>query len=196
MCVCVEEQAAPGDASEDIDAPGFDAAKYAAELVQTMPLRQLLSRKSQLESEMKQLDSDMKTLVYENYAKFITATDTIRTMKTNVSMMEQDIQGLTQTMAAACSTADTIDEALKEKREKLVKLSSVAQLLNKLKFVVDLPTRLRTAVQMGAYTEAIRDYKRAAVLLDKHKDLPSFSSIRAECLAVVGHAQDALHKDR
>jgi hypothetical protein len=29
-------------------------------------------------SEIKALDSDMQTLVYENYNKFISATDTIR----------------------------------------------------------------------------------------------------------------------
>jgi hypothetical protein len=28
--------------------------------------------------EIRQLDGDMKTLVYENYSKFISATDTIR----------------------------------------------------------------------------------------------------------------------
>ena len=145
-----------------------------------------------LESEMKQLDSDMKTLVYENYAKFITATDTIRTMKTNVGTMEQDVHALTETMATACATADRIDDALREKRERLVKLSHVAQLLNKLKFVVDLPARLRTAVQMGAYAEAIRDYKRAEALVDRHRDLPSFNGIRTECRAVMDDLRAAL----
>lgn len=28
--------------------------------------------------EMREIDGDMKTLVYENYSKFISATDTIR----------------------------------------------------------------------------------------------------------------------
>ena len=160
--------------------------------MQTLPLRQLLSRKSQLESEMKQLDSDMKTLVYENYAKFITATDTIRTMRTNVGAMEQDMSTLLATVATACQTADHIDAALREKREKLVRLSNVSQLLNKLKFVVDLPARLRTAVQMGAYAEAIRDYKRAAALIEKHGELPSFQSIRADCRAVMDQLRTTL----
>ena len=180
------------DGSDDIDGASFDAEKYAAELVRTLPLRQLLSRKSMLEAEMKQLDSDMKTLVYENYAKFITATDTIRTMKTSVGTMEEDVRALTETMGAACGTADRIDAALREKRERLVHLSHVAQLLNKLKFVVDLPARLRTAVQMGAYAEAVRDYKRAEALVDRHRDLPSFNGIRTECRAVMDDLRTAL----
>ena len=31
--------------------------------------------------EIREIDGDMKTLVYENYSKFISATDTIRKVK-------------------------------------------------------------------------------------------------------------------
>jgi hypothetical protein len=31
--------------------------------------------------EMREIDGDMKTLVYENYSKFISATDTIRKVR-------------------------------------------------------------------------------------------------------------------
>ena len=44
-------------------------------------------------SEIKSLDSDMQMLVYENYSKFITATDTIRRMKSNVEGMEVRMRG-------------------------------------------------------------------------------------------------------
>ena len=37
-----------------------------------------------LDQQIKTLDSDMQTLVYENYNKFISATDTIRKMKSKV----------------------------------------------------------------------------------------------------------------
>lgn len=38
-------------------------------------------------SEIKSLDSDMQMLVYENYNKFISATDTIRKMKNRVEVL-------------------------------------------------------------------------------------------------------------
>ena len=44
-----------------------------------------------LHNETRKLDSGMKTLVYENYNKFISATDTIRQMKTNVVNMEEEM---------------------------------------------------------------------------------------------------------
>ena len=38
----------------------------------------LQSKYTEMVQEIKSLDSDMQMLVYENYSKFITATDTIR----------------------------------------------------------------------------------------------------------------------
>ena len=45
-------------------------------------------------SEIKSLDSDMQMLVYENYNRFISATDTVRTMKSNVDGMDSSMQDL------------------------------------------------------------------------------------------------------
>lgn len=45
-------------------------------------------------SEIKNLDSDMQMLVYENYNRFISATDTVRTMKSNVDGMDTSMQDL------------------------------------------------------------------------------------------------------
>ncbi len=43
-------------------------------------------RSLELSSEIKELDSDMQMLVYENYNKFISATETIQQMKAKVSL--------------------------------------------------------------------------------------------------------------
>jgi hypothetical protein len=44
----------------------------------------LLQRSNELSLEIKELESDMQMLVYENYNKFISATDTIQEMKNKV----------------------------------------------------------------------------------------------------------------
>ena len=44
--------------------------------------------------EIRSLDSDMQMLVYENYNKFISATETIKRMKNNVESMETDIESV------------------------------------------------------------------------------------------------------
>lgn len=50
-------------------------------LLREKPLHELLSEDKRLVQEIRALDSDMQMLVYENYSKFISATDTIRSMK-------------------------------------------------------------------------------------------------------------------
>jgi len=43
-------------------------------------LTELMDKEAEMVQHIKSLDSDMQTLVYENYNKFISATDTIRTV--------------------------------------------------------------------------------------------------------------------
>ena len=44
------------------------------------------------------LDSDMQTLVYENYNKFIAATETIRKMRVDFRGMEEEMEQLANSM--------------------------------------------------------------------------------------------------
>lgn len=70
--------------------------RYLKQLLNGTRLPQLLQKQLQISSEVKTLDSDMQMLVYENYNKFISATDTIRTMKNNVDGMDGKMQTLQQ----------------------------------------------------------------------------------------------------
>ena len=55
---------------------------------------------SDMTQQIRALDSDMRTLIYENYAKFIAATDTIKQMKTDFKQMEEEMNQLSGNMAA------------------------------------------------------------------------------------------------
>lgn len=48
------------------------------EKVQKSSLEGLLQRHVEMAAEIKNLDTDLQMLVYENYSKFISATDTIK----------------------------------------------------------------------------------------------------------------------
>lgn len=50
-------------------------------MLETQGLNELMRQDDQLIREIKELDTNMQMLVYENYNKFISATDTIRKMK-------------------------------------------------------------------------------------------------------------------
>ena len=70
----------------NIDSNAFAVDKYVVALLQYKSLEELVLRGNAMVSEIKSLDSDMQMLVYENYNKFISATDTIRKMKHRVEV--------------------------------------------------------------------------------------------------------------
>jgi hypothetical protein len=67
-----------------VDSPGFDATSHITNLLRSSTLERLMVEHRSTAREIKNLDTDMQQLVYENYNKFISATDTIRTMKGQV----------------------------------------------------------------------------------------------------------------
>jgi len=68
-------------AADLIDTAHFDAESFVRELLETTPVEELLSKDTRMVHEIRTLDSDMQMLVYENYNKFISATETIKRMK-------------------------------------------------------------------------------------------------------------------
>lgn len=51
---------------------------FLFQLLKECNLSQLMQKEHQVYRQIQSLDSEMQTLVYENYNKFISATDTIR----------------------------------------------------------------------------------------------------------------------
>lgn len=81
-----------------MDSPAFQADRHIAQMTKSYTVDRLLAEHRGMAREIKNLDSDMQQLVYENYNKFIAATDTIRAMKGNVDGMETDMDRLKTNM--------------------------------------------------------------------------------------------------
>lgn len=62
----------------DIDSFKFDFRLYMENSLNTKDLSDLVLEEKVISDQIRTLDSDMQTLVYENYSKFINATDTIK----------------------------------------------------------------------------------------------------------------------
>ncbi len=69
--------------------------RVCGQVLSAKTLPELVQHSNELSVEIKELDSDMQMLVYENYNKFISTTDTIQDMKTKVDGMEGDLGRLT-----------------------------------------------------------------------------------------------------
>lgn len=54
----------------------------------------LVAKDTELVHEIRTLDGEMQKLVYDNYNKFITATETIKEMKQDVYGMDPDMESV------------------------------------------------------------------------------------------------------
>jgi len=115
-----------------IDSPAFNPEVYVTTLVRTAKIDTLLKQHGEMVKEIKALDSDMQMLVYENYNKFISATDTIRSMKSNVDGMGEKMEELKDIMGRVALTSEGVNSKLQTHRDGIEELSRVKSLLEKL----------------------------------------------------------------
>ncbi|CAK4700162.1 unnamed protein product [Aphanomyces euteiches] len=104
--------------SKNINAPGFLVDEYVKDMLESMGMDELLRRDDQMIKEIKELDTNMQMLVYENYNKFISATDTIRKMKSNVETMETEVKKVVDNMDKITVQSQSIGDALAPFRSK------------------------------------------------------------------------------
>uniref|UniRef100_A0A0D3FNT3 Vacuolar protein sorting-associated protein 51 homolog n=1 Tax=Oryza barthii TaxID=65489 RepID=A0A0D3FNT3_9ORYZ len=139
-------------------------------LVQQSNLEALLQRHVKMAAEIKNLDTDLQMLVYENYNKFISATDTIKRMKTNIVGMEANMEQLLSKITSVQSRSDTVNTSLFDKRENIEKLHRTRNLLRKVQFIYDLPTRLNKCIKTEAYADAVRFFTGAKPIFEAYGD--------------------------
>ncbi|KAK9536222.1 hypothetical protein VZT92_006028 [Zoarces viviparus] len=181
----------------DINGPHFDHEVFLNKLRRECSLAELMDQETCMVKQIRSLDSDMQTLVYENYNKFISATDTIRKMKNDFKKMEDEMDGLSANMAAITEFSACISGTLQDQHAQITKLSGVHTLLRKLQFLFELPARLNKCLELQAYAQAVRSHRRARCVLQQYSHLPSFKGIQDDCHAIMDKlAQELRQKFR
>lgn len=170
-----------------INTASFDPDQYMNLLVQKSSLEGLLQRHVEMAAEIKNLDTDLQMLVYENYNKFISATDTIKRMKSNIVGMGTDMEQLLDKIISVQSRSDRVNTSLFEKREHIEKLHRTRNLLRKVQFIYDLPARLGKCIKSEAYADAVRFYTGAMPIFKAYGDSSFQDCKRAseEAIAVI-----------
>uniref|UniRef100_A0A3Q2DAQ0 Vacuolar protein sorting-associated protein 51 homolog n=1 Tax=Cyprinodon variegatus TaxID=28743 RepID=A0A3Q2DAQ0_CYPVA len=169
----------------DINGPHFDPELYLNKLRRECSLGELMDHETCMVKQIRSLDSDMQTLVYENYNKFISATDTIRKMKNDFKKMEDEMDCLSANMAAITDFSASISGTLQDQHAQITKLSGVHTLLRKLQFLFELPARLNKCLELQAYAQAVSSHRRARCVLQQYSHLPSFKGIQDDCNAIM-----------
>ncbi|XP_048853895.1 vacuolar protein sorting-associated protein 51 homolog [Brienomyrus brachyistius] len=178
----------------DINGPHFDPEVYLNKLRKECSLAELMDQESCMVKQIRALDSDMQTLVYENYNKFISATDTIRKMKNDFKKMEDEMDCLSANMAAITEFSALISGTLQDQHAQITKLSGVHTLLRKLQFLFELPARLNKCLELQAYAQAVSSYRRARSVLKQYSHMPSFRGIQDDCHAIMDQLAQQLRQ--
>ena len=139
----------------DINNANFDPELFVNRLISEASLGQLMAQEGEIVRQIQGLDSDMQTLVYENYNKFIAATETIRKMRVDFRSMEEEMDQLASSMTSITSFSSNISDKLRVRRQEVARLSSTNTTLQKLQFVLELPQRLKVLQTAKVFEKSI-----------------------------------------
>ena len=176
----------------DMDSTSFDPDSYMQRLIKDNSLAALMNHEGNVVKQIHSLDSDMQTLVYENYNKFIAATDTIKKMSVDFRTTDDDMAELEDKMAAITKQSARVSENLRERRQKTAQLAAQHGLLKKMEFLFELPERLKECIADKDYTLGVKYYVRAQKVLDQYENMPSFSGIQTDCDQIMIQLRSAL----
>jgi hypothetical protein len=162
---------------DNINSSEFDATGYVKELLNASRAEDLVGTDAKMSHEIRTLDSDMQMLVYENYSRFISATETIRRMKLNVEGMEDDMLSVQSKMEAISKQSAMLDSTLSPRWEEVAKLVKLQSVLERLSFLQELPEKLERMIDAKQYAKAVQLYSQTSQVLKKHGEVLSFRNI-------------------
>lgn len=181
------------DGKNDLDSPEFDLKAHTRRHVVGSSVHTLLATEDKLALQVRTLDSTMQTLVYENYSRFIDATDAIRSIGVNVQANEEGLVRLTKGMQSIDETSKSIEDELGSLRDQVAEKIRVKRLLTRLDSLLKLPQTLRAQIAAGKYRTATTTYLSASSILSKHSEgFESLKSIEAECQSILEELKEDL----
>ncbi|XP_054167190.1 vacuolar protein sorting-associated protein 51 homolog [Oppia nitens] len=178
----------------DINSAEFNCDLYLNKLLKDSTLSELMETEQSLYKQIQSLDSEMQTLVYENYNKFISATETIQKMSSHFDKMEEELTLLSTNMEEITKNSEQISTNLKGRRGDLSKLANTHDVLTKLQFLFELSPKMRESIEQNQYNEAVKCYLRAEQTLGLYIHFPSIQAINEECLIIVNQLKDKLYQ--
>ena len=178
----------------DLNSTTFEPDLFLRKLIKERNLCEIMDAENDIVKETRKLDSEMQTLVSENYNKFISATDTIRKMRSDFKKMEEEMEHLVVGMGEITEFNEKVNLTFKDRREEITRLNNVDNLLKKLQFLFDLPSRLNEFIENESYRMAVKYYCKARRTLDQYKQMPTFRSIEEDCTLIITNLKLKLYE--
>ena len=187
----------PDPPSSELDSSDFDADAYVKDVLARHGLEGVLRVEAGLLSEIKGLDGEKKALVYDNYSKLITATDTIRKMRDNMDPLAPTTSTLGPAIAHIAETARGLAaEAASGNGENKADVEDDREEMERnrrrqkdtVRWVLGTPRRLREMLDEGRTDDAREDWEEIQRILERWQGVAGVEELRDECEKTVSKA--------
>ncbi|KAF2859544.1 hypothetical protein K470DRAFT_249021 [Piedraia hortae CBS 480.64] len=163
-----------------------DPETYVQTLLAHESLEGILRIEARSINDIRMLDGEKKALVYDNYSKLITATETIRKMRekmdpaTETQRLASDIKRIAE---AAAELSNEMGRRQSDgNTSKRQQQQQVAQ------WVLDAPQRLQNMMSEGKSKQAHAEWERVSSLLERWKLVKGVEQTRSACLEAMGQS--------
>lgn len=184
--------------NSQLDEADFDAETYIQELLKSSNLRTVLKAEGSLVSEIKNLDGERKALVYDNYSKLITATQTIGNMRKSmdeagggslrsIGILGPAVDAVTHS-AAELSRGDEGHD-ITRRREQRASRKKERSKHETVRWALDTPARLEKSLQLGKREEAEADWNEVRELLGKWAEVRGTAGLKAACEEIMSQTR-------
>eukprot|EP00397_Hematodinium_sp_SG-2012_P023203 GEMP01024095.1.p1 GENE.GEMP01024095.1~~GEMP01024095.1.p1 ORF type:complete len:733 (+),score=139.14 GEMP01024095.1:22-2220(+) len=193
-----EKEASNGKKQQDadsIDAPGFDGEAWVKKLLELSDVNSLVKRAAELDQDVTNLDSDMQMLVYENYSKFIRATDTIRSLKDAVDdTWQQRLSSLKTNLDRMNGLQEDISKHLCPRARIIERHLQERTLLRKALHLFQVPGILRTCLKEEKYGQAASTYCHCIGFLRANQHIVPFREVFTSVEACMQQLEQSLEQ--
>ncbi|GFR32395.1 vacuolar protein sorting-associated protein 51 homolog [Trichonephila clavata] len=175
-----------------MDKEEFNPDLYILKLIEDYNLHQIISKKEHLEMEIRGISNGIQSMLYDNYAKFITASDVVSKIKINFEEMEENVNQLEFKMSCVEDTSTKILKNLQPTKEKNLKLIKSKENIDKLASLINLVPKLKEYVEEGDFVTAAQHYLRNKSLLELYRHSQSFKGILEESKDIMWYIRGKL----
>ena len=128
--------------NEPLDQQYLNVKDYFTNFIKTQKIDELIAYDNKLFSEVRNLESEKHVLVTQNYKKFVSATETINTIKSSLVGFEKDLLNLQGKVQNLVSNFNSINSSVDGKLKQTEEIYKIKKDLKRLKFISDLPNIL------------------------------------------------------
>ncbi|KAK6540328.1 hypothetical protein TWF694_009132 [Orbilia ellipsospora] len=155
--------------ASELDGADFNAGKCVERLLETQGLQTLLRVENGLVNDIRGLDGERKSLVYDNYNKLIAATDTIRSMRSNMEPMSPTTTTLLPAISHIASLSASLVENVHAHDEASTAQGKLKRKQDGVRYILNTPDRLKVLIDGGKREEAMREWGVVRGYVEKWK---------------------------